>query len=711
MGNELQNVKMFSAGIGFGEKEKYNKLSLVDVYDYITDGENKQIFDAIRNADEEVQNELKKKLPWVTLSGCFEGSRRKEKFNAENVEFVQADFDHIENPLELKHKLSKLECVKMCFISPSGKGVKAIIHVEKVCKDFLTIWKNVHGYLMEETGCEIDVATKDISRLMFLSYDENCYINYNSIPLQITETENIEVRDNIPIKEEKQTNMFKTDSNNDFAKVRGALNYVDCEDYQVWLKVGMALHNSFFASEYAKQLWSDWSSRSAKFNQNNIDYKWNSFDTYTGKKVTIATIFKIAMDNGWKVPKTENKQILSVDDCNEREQNGIQNIKNEWYFCSKTNSIINKNTFEELNGIGRDSLIKSACGAKIFNVAIQQLERIYDTVHWWGYDGVIDFENKKLFSKWTPFVPQNIGETYNPGDALKILKTFLNINYDESELLLQWIACCVHGKLTKPDWGLALYGEKGSGKGILFEIISALIGVQNTSMRTPKQVDGIFNGDFEGKRLVFFDEMVAGKKELLDFQNDMKDKITAKFLKVRAMRKDQYVVPSHIMFMMATNHGDGFPIEENDGRWLVLKSKIKVKNRNIVNQDEKNIVDRMWNILQNNAKHLFEELKAVDFSGLPRNAPETVYHREIVESKSSYTEEVVDEYVNEFLPDIIRNSCNDDGFIKASSFKDWCLQNGRKINNNDLRKSFFRFGYEIKKKRIDGKEYRGYQKI
>lgn len=706
---DVQNVWKieFSSGVGFSQKENYHKMTLVDLYNFITDEKNESKFQLLRSNDDSVtqdkKSEIKKKLPWVTLSGVFTENRAASKFNSEEVCLVQADFDHIDDPNSLKKELSKLPCVAMTFISPSGNGVKAIVHVEKSCKDFSIIWSAVSNFLKENTGYEIDAATKDISRLMFLSYDADCYKNYRTFPLEISQ---VVESNGFEVSQQKNGFISQINTDGDLTKVANAMNSISCEDYQTWLQVGMGLYNSFFASEEAKEVWSDWSSQSVKFNQKDIDSKWNSFDSYSGLPLTIATIFKLAKENGWKNPKKIDKQILTIEDCSEMEQSGIKSIKDDWYFCSTTNAIINKKTFEELTYIGRDSLIRSTCGAKSYNFAIQQMERIFDAVHWWGYEGVVNFENKKLFSKWKQFSPKNeevFNDNYENGSALKALQAFLKLNYDEEDLFLKWMACCVHGGLKKPDFGLALYGDKGSGKGIVFDIIRFLIGVENTCMRTPKQVDSQFNGDFEGKRLVFYDEIVTGKKEQLDFQNDMKDKITSSFLKVRAMRKDQYVVPSHIMYMMATNDAQGFPIEPNDGRWLVLKTKIEVQYRNIVKVDEKKIVDDLWCILKNHAGNLFEELKSVDFTDIPRNAPETKYQLEVVEMKTCYTEEVVAEYVNEHL-------ISDCSFIKSSDFRNWTSEHDRKINNNDLQKCFAKFNFFKSKKNIFGKECRGWEK-
>lgn len=75
------------------------------------------------------------------------------------------------------------------------------------------------------------------------------------------------------------------------------LSYIDPDEYQTWVTVGMALkHEGYSCSD-----WAAWSSGSAKYKHGICEKKWNSFnETNSGEIVTGATIFQMARDNGYR---------------------------------------------------------------------------------------------------------------------------------------------------------------------------------------------------------------------------------------------------------------------------------------------------------------------------------------------------------------------------------------------------------------------------
>lgn len=59
-------------------------------------------------------------------------------------------------------------------------------------------------------------------------------------------------------------------------------------DYDLWVRVGMALHHQTDGSMDGRELWHEWSSRSSLYDAAAVDSKWESFGRYRGRKVTIA---------------------------------------------------------------------------------------------------------------------------------------------------------------------------------------------------------------------------------------------------------------------------------------------------------------------------------------------------------------------------------------------------------------------------------------
>jgi hypothetical protein len=92
------------------------------------------------------------------------------------------------------------------------------------------------------------------------------------------------------------------DGNNDLARLESALIYVSPEGYDQWVKVGMAIYNSLGDGGF--RLWDYWSAKSGKYSgTEECQSKWKSFG---GRdiQITIATVFKWAIDGGWKAPRS-----------------------------------------------------------------------------------------------------------------------------------------------------------------------------------------------------------------------------------------------------------------------------------------------------------------------------------------------------------------------------------------------------------------------
>ena len=71
-------------------------------------------------------------------------------------------------------------------------------------------------------------------------------------------------------------------------RVKAALTEWKPNDYDEWLKVGMALHSSNHPEAYA--LWCDWAAQSPKFSTEDSAAKWGSFDSNRLDAVTVGTI-------------------------------------------------------------------------------------------------------------------------------------------------------------------------------------------------------------------------------------------------------------------------------------------------------------------------------------------------------------------------------------------------------------------------------------
>jgi hypothetical protein len=157
-------------------------ITLEDLLRMIRDGECKTTIDKLReNTNQSEKDQLKRSLPAVTLSGVF-----KDGHKAGNLErysgLIQIDFDKLESPEADFQTLINDPYTLVAFISPSGNGLKLIVRVSGTEKDHKDNFLSLADYYLKRYGMIADQACKDVSRLMYLSYDPNLYFNQEALP-------------------------------------------------------------------------------------------------------------------------------------------------------------------------------------------------------------------------------------------------------------------------------------------------------------------------------------------------------------------------------------------------------------------------------------------------------------------------------------------------------------------------------------------------
>ena len=132
---------------------------------------------------------LKKKLPGVLWSGRF-GNRKKpvaEKLLTHSG-FLCADLDDLGERLpEIRAKIVTSPHLFSCFSSPTGNGLKALFRVSADASKHAANFRAVERHVHQLTGIKIDGACKDVSRLCFVSYDPDLWLNPVE-PLEIAES-------------------------------------------------------------------------------------------------------------------------------------------------------------------------------------------------------------------------------------------------------------------------------------------------------------------------------------------------------------------------------------------------------------------------------------------------------------------------------------------------------------------------------------------
>jgi hypothetical protein len=138
-----------------------------------------EIRDLINRNENEKASVLKKTLPAFTPSGTFNERRKKENIDSYSG-LLHLDYDKVENVGILKETIIKIPYTYSAFISPSGKGLKVIVNTDAKLESHTDAFNELRAFYDEIVGLDSDKSVKDVTRLCFVSYDQNLYLNESS---------------------------------------------------------------------------------------------------------------------------------------------------------------------------------------------------------------------------------------------------------------------------------------------------------------------------------------------------------------------------------------------------------------------------------------------------------------------------------------------------------------------------------------------------
>ena len=244
----------------------------------------------LAQADKKAYRKYKESaLPAVTFSGQFD-VREADKLKTHSG-LLTIDFDDCD-VVDVMSQVSEITSCVLAFVSPSGKGVKAVFAI-----DFIPKNDTEHKYAFKDVSvkiehiAKIDPSGKDVSRLCFLSYYRQ--VHYNPTP----QTYFTWTSDN-KTTEQKTLKLDDIDLS--------VLDYIHPDsNYDNWIHVGMAIKNQ--GLDFS--VFDNWSKRGEKYNADEMPHKWNSFKR---DGITWATVVALAKEKGYEPkPKTTHKTIVN----------------------------------------------------------------------------------------------------------------------------------------------------------------------------------------------------------------------------------------------------------------------------------------------------------------------------------------------------------------------------------------------------------------
>jgi len=245
----------------------------------IANGESKVLVEQIRQAaDKETANIFKTKLPSVCFSGQF--NERVDSKILKHSGFICLDFDNIEDVQAKKVELRQHEFIYAIWISPSGKGIKALVKIADPEKH------REHFKALQDILPDIDRSGINVSRVCYESYDPEIIINTNAsvfdkiakaetekVVFQLTETG--EIFEKIVKWLDSKNEHFQNGNRNLYIfKIASAccrFGLMEHETYQNCSNKFLVNDSTFGSSELARTIKSAYKSSSKEFGTAHFD--------------------------------------------------------------------------------------------------------------------------------------------------------------------------------------------------------------------------------------------------------------------------------------------------------------------------------------------------------------------------------------------------------------------------------------------------------
>jgi hypothetical protein len=94
----------------------------------------------------------------------------------------------------------------------------------------------------------------------------------------------------------------------DYERASQALSFIPADDYDPYIRIGMALKDGFGSAGF--ELYRGWAAKSSKFDEADLRAKWKSFKRENG--VTLRTLFGLAIEHGWREERRQEMATANV---------------------------------------------------------------------------------------------------------------------------------------------------------------------------------------------------------------------------------------------------------------------------------------------------------------------------------------------------------------------------------------------------------------
>jgi len=214
--------------------------------------------------NKDLYKKYKSNLKAVTFCGFFQNGRRLNNLVNYN-KLIVIDIDGLipDEVQNLKSKLITDKYILALWVSPSSLGLKGLIKIDSTIETHKAYFSSLSIYFLQTYGVELDKSGSDITRLCYVSWDDNLFVNYDSeifnILLELSKNSEVKKKDTTIAQRELPNlslskSAFATEGLNkslDRAEIKKIIKFLTgkqisiTNSYPEWIKVAVIIANSF----------------------------------------------------------------------------------------------------------------------------------------------------------------------------------------------------------------------------------------------------------------------------------------------------------------------------------------------------------------------------------------------------------------------------------------------------------------------------------
>jgi hypothetical protein len=469
------------------------------------------------------------------------------------------------------------------------------------------------------------------------------------------------------------------------SKLESALAFVSPEcGYDDWIQIGMAIHAELGDGGFS--VWDSWSAKSAKYpGSRELNSHWKSFKS---GGITGATIFKQAMQAGWRPPRLKAVPSSKKKSCPPSDNDAPTAPKGDK--GKRSNKDIDWDRYNEL--LDQFVLIYSTDTAfdmrtrKILKVNTMRLAFGNDYVKMW----LASDRRKMIMPEQLVFVPAgnvkfpevNLFDGFTTerkrGDCSAIIELLYHLCAEsaESELAiealvswaLKWLALPLQRPGTKMRSALIFHGPQGIGKNLFFETVAKIYG-RYSLVVGQDQIEDKFN-DWASQKLFLIGDEVVARQELYHHKNKLKAFITGDTIQINTKMMPLRTETNHANVVFLSNEHQPLALEEGDRRYFVIYTPP-------FRHDEL-YLRVAASVKSDGVAAFYDHLLSLDLEGFSEFdiPPMTKAKRDLIELGLKPPERFIREWMAGYLP-LPLQVCSAGQLYKA--FRYWCGQTGERF--------------------------------